>query len=97
MTFLTGDSVEIRRVAGGKEGSGGTGAAGDTTGALTPQPEVANPLADSTAVTYDVVHNDALELVDPTGRIRRYYGDADRVSDERLLSDIRDLLGAGGR
>ena len=48
-------------------------------------------------MTYDVVHNDALELVDPTGRIRRYYGDADRVSDERLLSDIRDLLGAGGR
>lgn len=109
MAFLTGDSAEIRRVVSGgyhvdyrrvaasDEGSPGAGAAGDTAGALTPQPEVVNPLADSAAVTYDVVHNDALELVDAKGRIRRYYGDADRVSDQRLLSDIRALLGEGGR
>ncbi|MDP2481066.1 MAG: SCO family protein [Candidatus Palauibacterales bacterium] len=109
MEYLTGTPTEIRRVVTGGyhvdyrrveeggEGPGGAGAAGDTTGALAPQPEVLNPLADSAAVTYDVVHNDALELVDPQGRIRRYYGEADRVSDERLVSDIRALLGGGER
>jgi cytochrome oxidase Cu insertion factor (SCO1/SenC/PrrC family) len=106
MAYLTGSPAEIRRVVTGgyhvdyrrvEEDAGDTGAAGDTTGALAPQPEVANPLADSAVVTYDVVHNDALVLVDPQGRIRRYYGEADRVPDERLLSDIRALLGGGER
>ncbi len=103
MAFLTGRPAEIRRVVTDgyhvdyRRVAEANEAAGGTTGALAPQPEVANPLADSAAVTYDVVHNDALELVDPRGRIRRYYGEADRIPDERLVSDIRALLGDGGR
>ncbi len=92
-----GYHVDYRRVAESDEGRGGAVAGGDTTGALAPQPEVANALADSAAVTYDVVHNDALELVDAKGRIRRYYGEADRLSDERLLSDIQALVAGGER
>lgn len=75
-------------------GPGGAASAGAD---LAPQPEVANALADSAAVSYDVVHNDGLALVGPDGRIRRYYAEADRISDERLLEDIRALTTEGGR
>ncbi|HKK07785.1 MAG TPA: SCO family protein [Gemmatimonadota bacterium] len=99
-----GYRVDYRRVeeggsAGGAEGgSGGAapGGGGATPGAdLAPQPEVANALADSAAVSYDVVHNDGLALVGPDGRIRAYYAGADRLSDERLLEAIRALLSGG--
>ncbi len=101
--FVTGSEAEIRRVVrdgfhvdyrrvqASEEGRGNASAGPDTLSS--PQPEVENPLADSAAVTYDVVHNDALELVGPDGKIRRYYGEADRISDERLLEDIGALLG----
>jgi protein SCO1/2 len=99
-----GFHIEYRRVeapVGVTEGAGegaaaaegrAAGAAEDAGGDAAPQPLVANALADRAAVTYDVVHNDAIELVGPDGRIRRYYGEADRIPDEQLLEDIRALL-----
>ena len=53
--------------------------------AMTPQPEVINPLAAATNVGYDIVHNDAVEIVDPRGRIRQVYTQADVVSNGQML------------
>jgi len=57
-----------------------------------PQPEVINKLAAKVHVGYDIVHNDALEIVDPRGRIRKFYPQADVVSNARLLGAIKALL-----
>ncbi|HKK27175.1 MAG TPA: SCO family protein [Gemmatimonadota bacterium] len=77
--------------------SAGPGGATSTGADLAPQPEVENALADSASVSYDVVHNDRLALVGRDGRIRRYYAEADRIPDERLLEDIRALAAEGGK
>lgn len=65
---------------------------------LTPQPDVVNPLATKAHVNYDISHNDGLVLVDPQGRIRKIYAQADVVSNRTLLKAIKQLLttGAGG-
>jgi protein SCO1 len=92
--YLTGAPQEIRRiVAGGyhvayQKDPGGAGGGP----ALNPQPEVVNPLAAQAHIGYDIVHNDALEIVDGKGRIRRIYEQADVVSNARLLRDIKSLL-----
>lgn len=62
-------------------------------GLYTPPPEVSNALAAKARPDYDVTHNDALILVDPRGRIRRIYAEADRVPDSALVGVIRRLLG----
>ncbi|HKK26667.1 MAG TPA: SCO family protein [Gemmatimonadota bacterium] len=105
-----GFHVDYRRVAeeGGAADGGGAAGPGEATSAgpggaasagadLAPQPAVENALADSASVSYDVVHNDGLALVGPDGRIRRYYAEADRIPDERLLEDIRALAAVGGK
>lgn len=61
-------------------------------GLYTPPPEVSNALAAKARPDYDVTHNDSLILVDPQGRIRRVYPEADRVTDQALVADIRSLL-----
>lgn len=61
-------------------------------GTYVPSPEVSNPLADKVNPDYDVVHNDALAIVDTKGRIRKIYQDADRISNEQLLKIIYRLL-----
>ncbi|MGH7662457.1 MAG: SCO family protein [Vulcanimicrobiaceae bacterium] len=63
-------------------------------GVYRPQPTVENKLADEAHVNYDVVHNDLLEVVGPQGRIRKIYDDAEKVSEQQLISVIRELLPA---
>lgn len=61
-------------------------------GLYSPPPKVENPLAHAADPDYDVTHNDTMILVDAKGRIRRFYDEADRVSDSDLVSAIRRLL-----
>lgn len=100
--YLTGTPSEIRRVV--TDGyhiaykkivdTDSDEPAGPSTGpdALTPQPEVVNPLAEKAHVDYDVDHNDGLIIVDRQGHIRKIYQEADVVSNDRLLSAITALL-----
>jgi cytochrome oxidase Cu insertion factor (SCO1/SenC/PrrC family) len=44
---------------------------------------------------YDILHNDALVVVDPQGRIRQVYDEASRVPNADLLATI-NRLAAGG-
>lgn len=57
------------------------------------QPEVVNKLAQEAHATYDIVHNDMLEVVDQKGRIRKVYENADEVSWEDLLQTVQSLVG----
>jgi protein SCO1/2 len=95
--FLTGAPREIRRVVTGGYHVAYQKDSGESGGgpALNPQPEVVNPLAVRAHVDYDIVHNDALEIVDGKGRIRKVYEQADVVSNARLLGVIKALLPSG--
>ncbi|HVB47973.1 MAG TPA: SCO family protein [Burkholderiales bacterium] len=97
--FLTGRPQAIRRVvtqgyhiAYQKVSDGDDGAQGPE---LTPQPEVVNALAAQAHVGYDITHNDGLAIVDQQGRIRKFYTQADVVSNEQLFKDIQALLPRG--
>lgn len=99
LQFLTGTPQQIQRVVDGgyhvafqKVPDGAEPGGGAE---LTPQPEVVNKVADEAKIDYDIVHNDALEIVDPQGRIRKFYPQADVVSNSRLLTAIRALLPSG--
>jgi protein SCO1 len=99
LEFLTGTPQQIRRVVAGgyhvayeKVPDGAEPGGGPE---LTPQPEVLNKIAARAHVDYDIVHNDALEIVDPQGRIRKFYPQADVVSTARLLHVIKSLLPSG--
>ncbi len=59
-----------------------------------PQPIVANPLATRADVDYDITHEDVMMIVDPQGRVRKIYDQADAVGKMRLLRDVRAVLGA---
>lgn len=96
LEFLTGTPQQIHRVVDGgyhvayqKVPNGAAPGGGPE---LTPQPEVVNKVAAKAKVDYDIVHNDALEIVDPKGRIRKFYPQADVVSNARLLTAIKSLL-----
>lgn len=95
--FLTGSRKEIRRVVTKgfhvaydrvPEGS----ADEDASDAQTPQPNVENKLADKAKVDYDISHNDALMVVDATGRVRHIYDQADLLSNYDLWRAVRPLL-----
>jgi cytochrome oxidase Cu insertion factor (SCO1/SenC/PrrC family) len=96
--YLTGAPRAIRRVVtqgyhvGYQKVADGSDAASGP--AMTPQPEVVNRLADRAHAGYDIVHNDALAIVDPQGRIRAFYTQGDVVSNDRLLSVVKALLGS---
>ncbi len=62
-------------------------------GTYVPSPEVKNDLADKVNPDYDIVHNDALAIVDTKGRIRKIFDDADHVSSGQMLKVIRQILG----
>ncbi len=100
--YLTGDPKEIRHIVTGsyfidyqkvsetsedqeieKEKKEGT---------YVPDPVVSNKLADEAKPDYDIVHNDALAIVDTTGRIRKIFEDADRVSNQQIMNVIYKLL-----
>lgn len=63
----------------------------------TPQPVVVNPLANKVKPGYDVTHNDGLVIVDPQGRIRKVYDQADVVSNQSLLEAVKPLLSQSTR
>lgn len=98
--FLTGSPKEIRRVVtdgyhvyfqkvtDDDEGDKTDKESGDSI----PEPVVENKIADEAGVDYDIIHNDMLAIVDAQGRIRKVFGDADRVSDKQILDVIQQLL-----
>ena len=61
-----------------------------------PQPVVANPLADKAHVDYDITHEDVMMVVDPQGRVRRIYNQADAVGTGELLREVHRVLGSRG-
>lgn len=105
--YLTGRPTQIRRIVTGgyhvdyqkvqDSGSGSAAPASTATPALAvagadPQPIVANPLAQRADVDYDITHEDVLMIVDPQGRVRRIYDQADAVGAQRLLREVRSVL-----
>lgn len=100
--FLTGSSASIHRtVYGGymvyykKESlaqENRDAAKERREGVYRPQPTSRNVLAEKAKKDYDVIHNDVLEVVDQRGRIRKIYDDAEKVPEQELFSDIRELL-----
>ncbi len=66
-------------------------------GTYIPEPIVSNKLADEAGVNYDIVHNDALAIVDTNGNIRKYFEDADRVSDQQIMDVLYQLLPSGSK
>lgn len=56
------------------------------------QPEVANKLAERAHADYDIIHDDALEIVDQKGRTRKIYDNADTVDWRELLGVVEVLL-----
>ncbi len=105
LQFLTGAPDEVRRVVTGGFGidyrkvteaqQDADAAAARQEGHFVPEPEVVNPLAERVGADYDVIHNDALVVVDPEGRVRALYDEADRLPDEQLLVIVTGLLGGG--
>jgi cytochrome oxidase Cu insertion factor (SCO1/SenC/PrrC family) len=62
-------------------------------GTYHPQPDAPNAVAKKANVDYDIVHNDSIEVVDPTGRITGYFANGDKVSPQRLLAAVRRAAG----
>ena len=103
--YLTGKPGEVRRVVTAGfhiayqkvSDNAAPGAADkDTLNKLTPQPEIVNHLTETDKPGYDITHNDAMEIVDGKGHIRKIFQDADRVSDKQLLHVITMLRGTVG-
>lgn len=66
-------------------------------GSYVPEPVVGNKMADEANVNYDIIHNDALVIVDTKGRIRKYFDDANRVSNDQIMDVVYQLLSPAGR
>ena len=81
-----GFHVAYRRITGSDSGTGP---------AQTPQLAVSNPLAAKVKPGFDISHNDAIEIVDAKGRIRKIYDDADVVPNEQLWKDVARLSKSG--
>jgi protein SCO1/2 len=64
-------------------------------GTYVPELVVGNKLAEEAKVDYDIVHNDAMVIVDAKGRIRKYFHEANRVSNEQIMHVIDQLLPSG--
>jgi len=99
--YLTGTPQQIRSIVTtgyhvGYEKVPDTGSdngnAAALTGGDTPQPIVANPLADKAHVRYDITHENVLMLVDPQGRVRVIHPEADAVSKWQLLHEVDAIL-----
>jgi protein SCO1/2 len=100
--FLTGTEAQIRRaVTGGYHVFYRRTAGAESDGTVlkvrggSPQLTVANPLAERVKPNFDIAHDDAMAIVDPKGRIRKIYDEADVVPNEELWTDIRPLLNGG--
>lgn len=100
--YLTGTPGEVRQVVTGgfhidyeqvpESLADAQAEKAEKQGLYNPPPEVSNALAAAARPDYDVTHNDSLILVDPQGRVRRVYAEADRVRDSDLIADISALL-----
>ncbi|MDA8093248.1 MAG: SCO family protein [Betaproteobacteria bacterium] len=100
--FLSGKPGQIRRIVTGgyhvdyqivahaHAGAGSSPAL--AAGGSAPQPLVANPLADKADVSFNIIHNDIMMVVDGKGRVRRIYDQADAVGAFELLGEVRALL-----
>lgn len=104
--YLTGTPGQIRNVVTSgfhvdyqkvtdSDSQGATGSPALAVGGSDPQPIVSNPLATRADVPYDITHEDVLMLVDPQGRVRAIYDQADAVGKFALLRAVRSLVGAG--
>jgi protein SCO1/2 len=103
--FLTGPSDEVRKVVSkgffidyervSEAQQEAAAEAERQRGTFVPEPEVANPLAVQAKPDYDILHNDALVVVDPQGRIRQVYDEASRVPNADLLATINRLVAGG--
>ncbi len=98
--FLTGSKAQIRRVVTGgyhvafrRVADSDSGSDAGPVG--TPQLAVSNPLAEKVKPDFDITHNDAIEIVDPQGRVRKIYDDADVVANQQLLNDVARVLKGG--
>lgn len=60
------------------------------------QPEIVNKIAEAAHPTYDIAHDDVIEVVDQQGRIREIFENADTVGWERMLAAVQDLVGHAG-
>jgi protein SCO1/2 len=99
--FLTGSPEEVRKVVTrgffidyqrvSEAQQEAEAEAARRSGSFVPEPEVANPLAAQARPDYDILHNDALVVVDPEGRVRRVYDEASRVPNAELLVTINSL------
>jgi cytochrome oxidase Cu insertion factor (SCO1/SenC/PrrC family) len=58
----------------------------------TPPPHEPNPLASHAHVSYDVTHNDYVEIVNPLGEIVAVFDQASRLTVDQLLSAVNDAL-----
>lgn len=85
-----GFAIDYERVTGAQEAA--EDAAARREGRFVPEPQVANPLATKADPDYDVVHNDALVVVDPEGRIRAFFDEAARLSNSQLMAVITRLV-----
>ncbi len=105
--YLSGTPAQIRRVVtqgyhvdyqkvGDTGSSDAQASAALAVGGSDPQPIVANPLADAAHVDYDITHEDVMMIVDPAGRVRAVFDQADAVGKAQLFAAVRAVLGAAG-
>jgi len=66
-------------------------------GAYSPQPDEPNALASSARVSYDIVHNDYIEVVDPTGKIVALFDSGSTVTQSQLMRAIDAALTRSAR
>ena len=103
LQFLAGSVAEIKRIV--RQGfhvafervpreRGGEAAVSGAPGHL--ELALPNPLAEKARPRYDIIHNDAIEIVDGKGRIRRIFDQGTRVSDEQLMEVIQALASTTG-
>ena len=89
-TVTKGFFIDFREVSEAQQRA--KEARAEAEGSFVPEIEVVNPLAERAGVSYDIAHNDALVVVDGEGRMRVFYGSADRVSNGELLAAVSHLL-----
>ncbi len=63
-------------------------------GTYTYEPEVKNPLFDQAKPTYDIVHNDQIDVVAPGGRIAKIFSAGASVSETDLYTAVRQAIDA---
>jgi protein SCO1/2 len=63
-------------------------------GTYTYEPETPNPLFDAAKPSYDIVHDDQIEVVAPGGRISKIFSAGASVSETDLYTAVREAIDA---